>query len=176
MNFCCNFLRDEVSEPQSLVLARLCVYCIISNLDARHILPSKKRNRSSEAEDIDIAGGTKIRKLNPDGSDNSCSNDFISESTHQLTSGSNFSNKEIPITIKEPLQTSIQLIFKIFTQFLETDELSPKIYFIFQFISFLVECGKERVKPVLKLLPNNLLQNLLKVMVTDEITVGLICR
>lgn len=109
----------------------------------------------------------KVSKLNPEHSGDSCSNDFMSESVI---------NKEPPISIKEPLQTSLQNLFKTFAHFAATDELSPKIYFIFQFISLMVQCGKDRVKSILKLIPNGLVQNLLKVMITDEISVGLISR
>lgn len=160
--------NEEITESQSYILARLCVYCIISNLETRST-PMKKRSRSEDIDESSLGNAAKLRKLtNPESSDNSSSSDFAME-THQ-------SSKEPPSIIKEPLQSTIQGIFKLFAQFVTTDELSPRVYFIFQFISLLVECGKDRVKPVLKLLPNNLIQNLLKVMVTDEITVGLICR
>lgn len=120
-----------------------------------------------------------MRKINADGSDNSCSNDFLSENSLLLSSSVSLhsnSLRETPTQLKEPLQSVMQYIFKVFQQFVSTDELSPKIYFVYQFITLLVECGKERVRPVLKLLPPNLINNLIKVMLTDDINVGLIAR
>ncbi|XP_013111291.2 mediator of RNA polymerase II transcription subunit 24 isoform X1 [Stomoxys calcitrans] len=171
---------DDINEPQSYVLARLCVYCIISALETRTQanFSQKKRSRSHDGEDLEL-NAAKMRKITGDGSDNSCSNDFLSENS--LLLGSNMSSlhssmRETPTQLREPLQSSIQYIFRVFQQFVTTEELSPKIYFVYQFISLLVECGKERIRPVLKLLPATLMHNLLKVMLTEDINVGLISR
>ncbi|TMW52032.1 hypothetical protein DOY81_002884 [Sarcophaga bullata] len=171
---------EDINELRSYVLARLCVYCIISALETRsqNLSAQKKRTRSHDGDDHDI-NAAKMRKINADGSDNSCSNDFLSENSLLLSSTvSMHSNslRETPTQLKESLQTVMQYIFKVFHQFVSTDELSPKIYFVYQFITLLVECGKERVRPVLKLLPPNLINNLIKVMLTDDINVGLIAR
>ncbi len=159
-------------EPQSTVLARLCVYTILATLDASSTTPSRKRSHPSDSEDMDsvTAPLLKSRKLNPDvtGADSS-SNDFITEA---IASGG---RSESP-SVREPLQSCLQNLFKIFAQFLKCDELSPKINFIFEFLLLLVQCGKEKIKPVLKLLPNGLVQNLLKIITTDEFTVGFILR
>lgn len=141
----------------------------------------KKRSRSHDGEDHDLNSAAKLRKITADGSDNSCSNDFLSENSlllgsSGLTSLHSSTLRETPTQLKEILQTSIQYIFKVFQQFVTTDELSPKTYFVYQFITLLVECGKERIRPVLKLLPTNLVHNLMKVMMTDDINVGLISR
>lgn len=158
-------------EPQSTVLARLCVYTILATMDTTSTTPSRKRSHPSDSEDIDPATAPllKSRKLNPDvtGGDSS-SNDFITETIANTRS-------ESP-TVREPLQSCLQNLFKIFAQFLKCDELSPKINFIFEFLLLLVQCGKDRIKPVLKLLPNGLVQNLLKIITTDEFTVGFILR
>lgn len=64
-------------EPHSTVLARLCVYAILSTLET----PNgnvKKRSRTTDPDDIDnICSAPKIRKLNPEHSGDSCSSDFI---------------------------------------------------------------------------------------------------
>ncbi|KAI8120832.1 Mediator of RNA polymerase II transcription subunit 24 [Lucilia cuprina] len=171
---------DDINEPQSYVLARLCVYCIISALEARsqNSPTQKKRTRSHDGDEHDL-NAAKMRKITADGSDNSCSNDFLSENSLLLSSSVSLhsnSLRETPAQLKESLQSAMQYIFKVFQQFVTTDELSPKIYFVYQFITLLVECGKERVRPVLKQLPPNLINNLIKVMLTDDINVGLITR
>ncbi|KAH8361415.1 hypothetical protein KR084_001486 [Drosophila pseudotakahashii] len=176
---------EDINEPQSLVLARLCVYCIISCLEARNgnassaLTAMKKRSRSHDEEEL-AANAAKVRKVIGDGSDNS--NDF----TDSAAAGAGFGAllgstsatelRTTPLSLKEPLQTSVQHIFGVFVQFVSGDELSPKAVFVYQFISLLVECGGERVAPVLRLLPTSLVQQLLKVLVTDDIRVGLISR
>ena len=130
------------------------------------------------AENLSMSAN-KIRKIG-DNSDSSCSNDFIMDTSSQMQIMSVGDNSGDAGQINDALQDSLQYIFKVFTNFLltsmEQNELSPNIYFIFQFLTLLVDCGKDRIKPIIKLIPNNLIQNLLKVMVTDEIKVGLICR
>nr|AAM52735.1 RE21150p [Drosophila melanogaster] len=175
---------EDINEPQSLVLARLCVYCIISCLESRKgngtsaLTAMKKRSRSHDDEEL-AANAAKVRKVIGDGSDNS--SDFTDTTTGAglaalLGSTSTSELRTTPLTLREPLQTSVQHIFAVFLQFVSGDELSPKAVFVYQFISLLVECGGERVAPVLRLLPNGLVQQLLKVLVTDDIKVGLISR
>lgn len=130
--------------------------------------PSKKRSRN-EMEDIEnVCANAKIRKLNMDQSGDSSSSDYFTE---------NIISREPPMTVREPLQKCLQKLFKIFAaQCLAQDGTSPEVYFIFQFLSILVQCGKDRVKPVLKLLPQGMVQNLIKLIITDEVTVGFILR
>lgn len=130
--------------------------------------PSKKRSRA-ELEDIEnICTNPKIRKLNMEQSGDSSSSDYFTE---------NIISRDPPLTVREPLQKCLQKLFKIFgAQCLANDGTSPEVYFIFRFLSMLVQCGKDRVKPVLKLLPPGMVQNLLKLIITDEITVGFILR
>lgn len=78
--------------------------------------------------------------------------------------------------ISEEFKNCLKNLFKMFGQFIILGDLSPKTYFIFQFLSLLVQCGRDRVKPILKFLPPGLIQNLLKVIVTEELTVGFILR
>ena len=180
--------REEINEPQSFVLARLTVYCIISSLETRQQESfQKKRTRSNDEHDL-TPNNAKLRKVTTDGSDNSCSSDFGSNhsaDTHNILLGNSVSNssgnnsvsvREPSTNLKEPLQASIQYMFRVFQQFVTTDELSPKTYFVYQFLSLLIECGRERIRPVLALIPTNLVQNLLKVMITNDISVGLITR
>ncbi|XP_017074176.1 mediator of RNA polymerase II transcription subunit 24 [Drosophila eugracilis] len=175
---------DDINEPQSLVLARLCVYCIISCLEIRKgnassaLTAMKKRSRSHDEEEL-AANAAKVRKVIGEGSDNS--SDFAESAAGGglaalLGSTSSTELRTTPLTLREPLHTSVQHIFGVFVQFVSGDELSPKAVFVYQFISLLVECGGDRVAPVLRLLPTTLVQQLLKVLVTDDIRVGLISR
>lgn len=157
---------SKIVEPHLSVLARLCVYCMLSTMESP-AQPSKKRSRS-DIEDIEnLCTNTKIRKLNMDHSGDSSSSDYFTE---------NIITREPPTTVREPLQKCLQKLFKIFSQCLVNDGTSPEVYFIFHFLSLLVQCGKDRVKPVLKLLPQGMVQNLLKLVITDEVTVGFILR
>uniref|UniRef100_A0A182Y2W0 Mediator of RNA polymerase II transcription subunit 24 n=1 Tax=Anopheles stephensi TaxID=30069 RepID=A0A182Y2W0_ANOST len=150
----------EIVDPQSRVLAKLCVYCIIVTMEAS-ITASKKRTRAtvgSELEDIDsLCTSAKLRKIELDGMGVGCEatggNDFALESA--LDSVASWDGASVP-SLKEPLQGCLQTLFRTFTQYITTDELSPKVYFIFQFLSLLVESGRDRIACVLKLLPNGL--------------------
>lgn len=176
---------EDINEPQSLILARLCVYCIISCLETRSgtassaLAAMKKRSRSHDEEEL-AANVAKVRKVIGEGNENSSDFTDTGNSVTGLAGsllGSNSSElRTTPMTLKEPLQSSVQHIFGVFMQFVSGDELSPKAVFVYQFISLLVECGGERVAPVLRLLPPQLVQQLLKVLATDDIRVGLISR
>lgn len=157
------YRKPELQEQQSTVLARLCVYCILSTLETP-TTPSKKRARPSDSDDTDaICSITKMRKL--EHSTDSTSTDFMNES-----------NRDPPFVLREPMQSCLQNLFKTFAFIANSDDLTPKLYFIYEFLSLLVQCGKDRIKPILKLIPSGLIQSLLKVMSTDEITVGLVLR
>ncbi|XP_055534886.1 mediator of RNA polymerase II transcription subunit 24 isoform X2 [Wyeomyia smithii] len=163
---------SEIIDPFSRVLAKLCVYCIIATMEAP-TSPTKKRSRTAltaagEGDELDALCPTpKLRKMGSESCDSS-SSDFMLENALAVRDG--------PSNLKEPLQTCLQALFKTFAQYIVSDELSPKIFFMFQFLSLLVEVGKDRIKPVLKLIPNGLIQNMLKINATDDMTVGFILR
>ncbi|XP_053676492.1 mediator of RNA polymerase II transcription subunit 24 [Anopheles nili] len=171
----------EIVDPQSRVLAKLCVYCIIVTMEMS-MTSSKKRTRGGTATDADtdidsMCTSAKLRKIDLDGMGvvgcDGGSNEFALESA--MESAASWDTAAIT-SLKEPLQGCLQMLFRTFTQHITTDELSPKVYFVFQFLSLLVESGRERIMCVLKLVPNGLVQNLLKINATDEMTVGLILR
>lgn len=127
-----------------------------------------------------VANAAKVRKVIGDGSDNS--NEFADASgvggtnVNSMLGTNSAELRATPLSLKEPLQSSVKHIFRVFLQFVSGDELSPKAIFVYQFISLLVESGGDRVAPVLRLFPPNLMQQLLKVLATDDIRVGLISR
>lgn len=138
-------------------------------METQNLRPQKKRrSRPSETDDVDMLGPMlKARKLEADGSN-------INDVTHEASTV--MATQDAPVVVHEPLQTGLQSLFKTFAQFVAVDDLSPRICFIAHFLYLLVQCGRDRIKPVLKLLPPGLVQNLLKVMVTDDRTVGFILR
>ena len=176
-------------DPQSRVLAKLCVYCIIVTMETS-LTATKKRTRgtaSSELEDLDaLCTSAKLRKIELDGMGVGCTEaasaggasgtEFSLDSALEPTASAWTTEAASIATLKEPLQSCLQTLFRTFAQHIATDELSPKVYFVFQFLSLLVESGRERIMCVLKLLPNGLVQSLLKINATDEMTVGLILR
>lgn len=135
------------------------------------VTPTKKRTRAAivtEGDELDALCSTpKMRKIGSESCDSS-SSDFMLE--HALAA------REGPSNLKEPLQGCLQSLFRTFSQYIVSDELSPKIFFMFQFLSLLVEVGEDRIKPVLKLIPNGLIQNMMKIHATDDMTVGFILR
>ncbi|EAA11905.4 AGAP005906-PA [Anopheles gambiae str. PEST] len=178
----------DIVDPQSRVLAKLCVYCIIVTMETS-LTATKKRTRgtaSSELEDLDaLCTSAKLRKIELDGMGVGCTEaatggasgtEFSLDSALEPTASAWTTEAASIATLKEPLQSCLQTLFRTFAQHIATDELSPKVYFVFQFLSLLVESGRERIMCVLKLLPNGLVQSLLKINATDEMTVGLILR
>ncbi|XP_055602238.1 mediator of RNA polymerase II transcription subunit 24 [Uranotaenia lowii] len=161
---------SEIVDPFSRVLAKLCVYCIIATMEAP-MAPSKKRSRTAASEgDVDmdaLCPTPKMRKMGSDSCDSS-SSEFMLEQA--------LAYRDAPSTLKEPLQSCLQALFKTFSQYIVSDELSPKMFFIFQFISLLVEVGRERIKPVLKLIPNGLVQSMMKIIASDDMTVGFLLK
>lgn len=169
--------KCELIEPLSTNLARLCVYCIVSSLEVCLKTTTKKRRNSNICDSLDIAGPlAKIRRLNPDESSNSSLNDYPLQDDFATSMSTDYAAEPQIAVIREPLQTCLQNLFKTFAQFTVFDDLSPRIYFIFQLLMLLQQCGKDRVAPALKLLPPGLIQNLLKVMVTNDSTYEFILR
>lgn len=148
-----------MKESQSKMLAKLCIYSILSTMETLEI--NKKRPRD---DDEDLSPMTKMRKT---GSDQS------------IGSGAegNLVDKEQSSQLKESLKNSLQDLFKIFHQQVLTDEISPKVNFIFQFLSLLVQLEKSvKLKPILKLIPNGLITNLIKIIPDDDLTYGFVLR
>ncbi|XP_059614559.1 mediator of RNA polymerase II transcription subunit 24 [Phlebotomus argentipes] len=157
----------ELMEPHSSVVARLCVCAILATLETPGRM-KKKRSRTDQEDIETLCPPPKVRKLNPDlTAGDSCSSDMPTE---------NLINREPPATVPEPLAGCFQSLLKMFATFVTTDEFSPKVHFIFHFLVLLVQCGRDRVKPLLRLLPPGFVQNLLKIIVTDDFTPGLILR
>lgn len=154
------FRFSKLKESQSKVLAKLCVYAILSTMEASDT--NRKRPRE---DDDDSSPMAKIRKT---GSDQQSVGAGIEGSAAE---------KDQSSPLKESLRSSLQDLFKIFLQQVSTDEISPKVNFIFQFLSLLVQLEKSvKLKAILKLIPNGLLSNLLKIIPEDDLTFGFVLR
>lgn len=148
----------KLTEPQSRILAKLCVYAILSTIETTET--TRKRQRE---DDEDLSPMAKMRKTGIDGSSS--------------VEGGNSNDKDNGGQLKESLKTSLQDLFKIFHQQVCVDELSPNINFIYQFFSLIVQLEKSvKLKPILKLIPNGLIMNLLKIIPEEDLTYGFVLR
>lgn len=161
-------------EPQLSALARLCVYCIISTLGiktakAKTLLNGGDDNerpakiRKVEDSPFDILANGQEKGQNSLNGDN---NAVIVAATATTTK---FKMREpLRICLRDLLQSLYQLTF--------TNELTPKVLFVHQFLTYLHRCDRNRIGPVLNLIPTGLIKNLLKVMSTHEFSYDYILR
>lgn len=148
---------SKITDSQSRVLAKLCIYSVLATIESIEHTPQKKRPRSDDDEASPMA---KMRKTGID----------------QAVEGSPC-EKESTQQLREPLKNTLQELFKVFHQQVANDEMSLKVNFIFQFFSLLVQFEKSmKIKSVLKLIPNGLITNLLKIVPHEDLTYGLILR
>lgn len=140
------------------MLAKLCVYAILSTMETTEM--KNKREREDESE----VSMSKVRKT--------------SEQQQSVGAGVEVSQaKDQSSPIKDSLRTSLQELFKIFHQLVSIDEISPKVNFIFQFFTLLVEIEKSmKLKTILNLIPQNLITNLLKIIPKEDLTYGFVLR
>lgn len=140
------------------MLAKLSVYAILSSMESAE--SSRKRPRE---DDEDLSPMAKMRKTGADQS---------------VGSGSEGGgDKDQSSQLKESLRLSLQELFKIFHQLAATDEISPKVNFIYQFLSLLVQLEKSvKLKAILKLIPNGLIMNLLKIIPEDDLSYGFVFK
>lgn len=168
-------MASDLSHPYTTAVARLCVYVVLSAVEKGHQdgMGMKKRLRAGEGagEDNSTTEPTmKMRKL-----DSEFQEEFISASGGDAKGGVNASSC---VTIRDPLCSTIKEMFKRFSQHVQSDEYSPRVNFIFEFITILVESRRceGAVVAVLRLIPAGLLQNLLKIMPLANIKTGLVLQ
>ncbi|CRK99434.1 CLUMA_CG012704, isoform A [Clunio marinus] len=151
---------SKLKGLQSRMLAKLCVYAILSTMDTADV--NRKRPRD---DDDDMNSMTKVRKTG-----------IEQQSIGSGIEGSS-NDKDISSQLRESLKMSLQDLFKIFYQQVTKDEMSPKVDFIFQFLSLLVQLEKSvKLKSILKLIPNGLIMNLLKIIPEDDVSFGFVLR
>lgn len=85
--------------------------------------------------------------------------DDVSQSIYQITQNTTKSS----ISLKEPLLSALQEVFKVFQNITNRDGfVSQQTYFIFNFVKLLVSSGKGRSGVVVQSLPNSLIPYLLR--------------
>lgn len=154
---------EELVEPQSSVLAKLCVYCIFSTLEYNNSNPCRGNNRKRvrrdlDADELDALGvpANKILRLNEAGDSNPI---FGSQSPQSQGS----TNGQKSVVLRDPLLSSLNGLFTIFTFLAGRDgEVSQQTHFILQFLRLMVQCGKDRTRIVLQGMPQTLVPCLLK--------------
>lgn len=149
-----------MKESQSKMLAKLCVYSILSTMETSET----NRKRPRDQDDEDLSPMAKMRKT------------ALEQSVGSGVEGAS-GDKDLSSALKESLRISLQDLFKIFLQQVSKDEISPKVNFIFQFFSLLVQLEKSvKLKAILRLIPNGLIMNLLKIVPEDDLTFGFVLR
>ncbi|XP_072761073.1 mediator of RNA polymerase II transcription subunit 24-like [Anoplolepis gracilipes] len=156
---------DELVEPQSSILAKLCVYCIFSTLEYNNSNPYRNSNRKRVRRDLDademdadaLSMSNKFLRLNETGE-----NVPIFGSQSPQAQGSNNGQKPMVI-LRDPLMTALNNLFTMFAFLAGRDgEVCQQTHFIFQFLRFTVQCGKDRTRIVLQGMPQTLVPCLLK--------------
>lgn len=159
-------VSEELVEPQSTILAKLSVYCIYAALEHGSLSksPNNRKRRHDDGDDYDtMCSSTKIRRLN----DNSSEATMYSSYSQAHSSG---------IVLKEPLQSALETLYGSFTQLAARDgDVTPQTYFIFHFLMYVVQCGRDRAQVVLHKMPSELVPTLIRAL-PDMFTVGFILR
>ncbi|XP_034180635.1 mediator complex subunit 24 isoform X2 [Osmia lignaria lignaria] len=154
---------EELVEPQSSILAKLCVYCIFSTLEYNNSNPYRGNNRKRvrrdlDADELDALGvpANKILRLNEAGDSNPI---FGSQSPQSQGS----TNGQKSVVLRDPLLSALNGLFTIFSFLAGRDgEVSQQTHFILQFLRLMVQCGKDRTRILLQGMPQTLVPCLLK--------------
>ncbi|KAK0084500.1 hypothetical protein PV325_006922 [Microctonus aethiopoides] len=155
---------EELVEPQSSELAKLAVYCILSELENNNSTPQRGNNRKRKRKDVEseemeaLCGpANKLLRLNETGD----SNQIFGSNSPQTQGPTNHGHKSI--VLRDPLLTALNGLFKTFNYLAGRDgEVSQQTHFIFQFLRLMVLCGKDRTRIVLQGMPQTLVPCLLK--------------
>lgn len=185
--------KFELIEPQLSVLARFCVYCIISSLakieeekedeqnQSKKLKRSLNENETTSKDDerpskkpkMDdslleiLSDGTEKMETSSNQDANLQSSSSSSSSakspTKSPSSKSSSAKKSSTAEIPEPLNGCLQNLFKTLYKLTFSSDLTPKVLFVRQFLIYLHRCGGESILPVLNIFPSDLMKNLLKI-------------
>ncbi|CAD6227827.1 GSCOCG00006285001-RA-CDS [Cotesia congregata] len=155
---------EQLVEPQSSELAKLCVYCILSTLEFNNSNPQKGNNRKRtrrdlESEDMEAICGpaNKLLRLNETGDTNA----IFGSNSPQASGPTNGTQKSL--VLRDPLLNTLNGLFKTFNYLAARDgQVSQQTNFILQFLKIMVQCGKDRTRVVLQGMPQTLVPCLLK--------------
>lgn len=151
-----NYRKFELIEPQLSVLARLCVYSIMSSLEKN----KQKTKRSFNGNDSSDERPAKVRKMDDSLLDILSDGQEISEN---VTNGDNDTNSTSSARVQEPLKSCLIDLFQTLYKLTFSSDLTPKVLFVHQFLTYLHRCGGEAILPVLNIIPSGLMKNLLKI-------------
>lgn len=157
-----NKLITEIVEPYAVVIAKLCIYAILSCVEAGNGAKPSSRKRQRSSDDMDLGPSSKLMKTS--------SEELIAESSSGEFSSVKTTNLSVTLT------KSLKTLFQVFDFYLNTDSLNSKVYFIFQFISLLIEYGKTRSKPIIKTFPLSLIQKILRIIPVEDVNVGFVAQ
>lgn len=126
---------------------------------------SKRASNGGDASDTDRP--SKVRKLN-DGS--------IEEGRPPNASPAIDENPPQTSKMREPLKECMEELFQLLYQLTFSTELTPKVIFVHQFLVLLHRYGGTRIRPILPLIPNGLMQNLFKILSVDDFSYDFILK
>lgn len=87
------------------------------------------------------------------------------ERAENVTNGDNDPNTTTAPSsrINEPLKSCLQDLFQTLYKLTFSNDLTPKVLFVHQFLTYLHRCGGESIMPILNIIPSGLMKNLLKI-------------
>lgn len=145
-------------EPQSSILAKLCVYCIFSTLEYNNSNPYRGNNRKRarcdlDADELDALGvSNKLLRLNETG-------EGVSMFGSQSPQAQGSTNGQKSVVLRDPLMTALNNLFTLFSFLAGRDgEVSQQTHFILQFLRLMVQCEKDRTRIVLQGMPQTLVR------------------
>ncbi|KAK9506154.1 hypothetical protein O3M35_008141 [Rhynocoris fuscipes] len=142
-----NILSNDIVEPQSTALAKLCAYCIYAAWQSQS---SNTRKRSyQDTEDLSDLIPTKLLHL---------------EEGPIPLKGSSCDQQQVQVPpLRPPLSHSLKLMFNSFSLITEhMPYISQQTHFVFRVLELLVKCGRDQTRPVLQDMPNTLVPSLLR--------------
>uniref|UniRef100_A0A1B6MRZ1 Mediator of RNA polymerase II transcription subunit 24 n=1 Tax=Graphocephala atropunctata TaxID=36148 RepID=A0A1B6MRZ1_9HEMI len=160
---------EDLIEPQSSALAKLCAYCIFAtsiSSGSSNSNSSKRSRHKMESEDLEeLCPASKILRLDSSSSPEAA--------LMFLTSGNKESSSP---PLQEPLSSALKEVFKALSVIAErTAHVSQQTHFVFRLLEYIVRCGKDRARPVLQGMPNTLVPCLVRAL-PDLFTTDLILR
>lgn len=156
-------LCEELVEPQSGILAKLSVYCIYAALEHTNASKTTRKRRHEDSSD-DLCSAVKNRRLNDNSSDST------------LYFGNFSKNLSSELVLKESLLFALESLYMSFSQLAgKNGDVTPQTHFIFQFLSYIVQCGVDTAQVVLQKMPSELVPTLIKAL-PEKFNIGLILR
>ncbi|XP_073978366.1 mediator complex subunit 24 isoform X1 [Rhodnius prolixus] len=142
-----SILSNDIVEPQSSALAKLCSYCIYAAWQSQSSYTRKRPLQ--ESEDLSDLLPTKLLRL---------------EEGPMTLKGSASEQQQVQVPpLRPPLSNSLKIMFNSFSLITEhIPYISQQTHFVFRVLELLVTCGRDQTRPVLQDMPNTLVPSLLR--------------